>query len=89
MLQSAGYEISLIPTYTPIRVDEENLSQPKVFFGGVNVYLNSLWSWYRRLPAFLKRGLDHPAVIRGLTQFGLSTEAGQLGQLRLQTSRLP
>ncbi len=81
VLQASGYEISLIPTYTPIRVDEENLSQSQVFFGGVNVYLNSLWSWYRRLPAFLKRGLDHPAVIRGLTQFGLSTEAGQLGQL--------
>ena len=40
-LMAAGAEVSLIPTYTPIRVDEENVSDSRVFFGGINVYLSS------------------------------------------------
>ncbi len=83
VLQRAGYEVSLVPAYTPIRVDEENLSSTRVVFGGINVYLNSRWAWWRALPSALKGWLDHPQVIRGLTQWGLSTEASELGQMTL------
>ena len=34
-----GHDALLIPTYTPIRTDEEDVSQKRVFFGGINVYL--------------------------------------------------
>lgn len=40
-LQAAGTEVTLIPTYTPTRTDEENASLSRVFFGGINVYLDS------------------------------------------------
>jgi glycosyltransferase involved in cell wall biosynthesis len=83
VLKQAGYEVSLIPAYTPIRVDEENLSSSKVVFGGVNVYLNSSSPLWRALPSPLKRWLDHPAIIRSLTRWGLSTEARQLGEITL------
>jgi len=83
VLQQAGYEVSLVPAYTPIRVDEENLSSSRVVFGGVNVYLNSRWKWWRALPASLKTWLDHPRVIGGLTRWGLSTEARELGEITL------
>jgi glycosyltransferase involved in cell wall biosynthesis len=81
VLHASGYEVSLVPAYTPIRVDEENLSDRRVFFGGINVYLNSRWAWWRRLPQRVKSCLDHPAVIRGLARFGLSTEARELGEM--------
>lgn len=81
VLHDSGYEVSLIPAYTPIRVDEENLSSSDVFFGGINVYLNSRWAWWRNLPQVLKRGLDRPAVIRALTRWGLSTQASELGEI--------
>lgn len=81
VLHEAGYEVSLIPAYTPIRVDEENLSSRDVFFGGINVYLNSRWSWWRRVPKLFQRWLDHPAVIRGMTRWGLSTQAQELGAI--------
>ena len=38
-LSAAGEDILLVPTYTPLRTDEENVSLNRVFFGGVNVYL--------------------------------------------------
>ena len=31
--------MQLIPLYTPIRTDEEDVSIDRVFYGGINVYL--------------------------------------------------
>ena len=34
-----GVDARLIPTYTPIRTDEEDVSVDQVLFGGINVFL--------------------------------------------------
>jgi glycosyltransferase involved in cell wall biosynthesis len=80
-LMARGAEVSLIPTYTPIRVDEVNVSDSRVFFGGINVYLSSQWRWWRAVPGVVKRWLDHPAIIRWATSKAVSNDAKQLGQL--------
>lgn len=82
-LMVAGAEVSLIPTYTPIRVDEDNVSSQRVFFGGINVFLASKWRWWNVLPSCLKRWLDHPAIIRWATRKAVSNDAAELGQLTL------
>ena len=82
-LTAAGAEVSLIPTYTPIRVDEENVSNSRLFFGGINVYLSSQWRWWRAVPSFLKHWLDHPTLIQWATRRAVSNDAKQLGQLTL------
>ncbi len=53
-----GHDALLVPCYTPIRTDEEDVSQKRVFFGGVNVYLQQKWSLFRHTPWFLDRLLD-------------------------------
>jgi glycosyltransferase involved in cell wall biosynthesis len=80
-LIAAGHEVSLIPTYTPIRVDEANVSTPHVFLGGINVYLDALLPGWRHLPRFATRWLDSPAVINLVTRFGISSNARKLGRL--------
>lgn len=82
-LAATGETVSLIPTYTPIRVDEENLSEPTVYLGGINVYLESRSRLWRAVPRFLKHWLDAPGVIRLATKFGVSNNAKQLGELTL------
>lgn len=82
-LIAAGAEVSLIPTYTPIRVDEDNVSDSRVFFGGINVYLSSKWRWWQAVPSFLKHWLDRPAIIQWATSKAVSNDAKQLGQLTL------
>ena len=82
-LMAAGAEVSLIPTYTPIRVDEADVSSHHVFFGGINVYLASKWHWWRVVPSFVRRWLDHPAIIRLATRKAVSNDAAELGQLTL------
>ncbi len=82
-LMATGAEVSLIPTYTPIRVDEADVSGSRVFFGGINVYLASKWRWWRAVPSFARRWLDHPAIIRWATAKAVSNDAAELGQLTL------
>lgn len=82
-LIQAGCEATLVPTYTPIRVDEPDQSERHIYFGGLNVYLASRVPLWRRLPRGLTRWLDHPRFIRWVTRLSISNDAAQLGQLTL------
>ena len=82
-LRDAGVEVTLIPTYTPIRVDEEDLSSHRVFFGGINVYLEHKSRIWRSLPRWMTRWVDRPSLIRLATRFGVSNDAAELGELTL------
>lgn len=80
-LRESGEQVTLIPTYTPIRVDEENVSQSRVLLGGLNIYLNAASRLWRYLPRWTNTWLDHPAIIRWATRFAVSADAEQLGSL--------
>lgn len=82
-LRMAGADALLLPTYTPIRVDEENVSGSRVFLGGINVYLDSKLPGWRLLPRSLKSWLDRPALVNLLSKFSSSTNAADLGPLTI------
>src|SRR5262249_59740860 len=68
-LSRLGYDVLLVPTYTPIRTDEEDVSQKRVFFGGINVYLQQKLGLFRHTPWFLDRLLDAPPLLRCVSPF--------------------
>src|SRR3954453_22509300 len=76
-----GHDALLIPTYTPIRTDEEDVSQPQVFLGGINVYLQQKSGLFRYTPAFLNRLLDLPGLLREASRFAGGTGAEDLSAL--------
>jgi len=80
---ASGDEVSLLPMYTPIRVDEENVSTGPIFFGGINCYLNDRYSWFHHIPRFLTRWLDSPSLIQRATKRAVSNDAKQLGTMTL------
>ena len=80
-LQQQGAEVTLIPTYTPIRVDEENFSQQQVFFGGINVYLDYCFPLWQKMPRSLVHWLDSPKIINLVTKLFVSNDAKNLGGL--------
>lgn len=82
-LIDAGCEVSLLPAYSPIRVDEPDHSARPVFFGGINVYLESRWPFWQKLPRGLTRWLDAPAIINTATRLTTRYDARQLGDLTL------
>jgi glycosyltransferase involved in cell wall biosynthesis len=78
-----GHDALLIPTYTPLRTDEPNVSQKRVFFGGINVYLQQKLGLFRHTPWFLDRLLDAPPLLRWVARFAVKTRAEDLGDLTL------
>jgi len=76
-----GIPVVLVPTYTPIRTDEEDVSSDRVFLGGINVYLQQRLPWLRHFPAGLLRWLDHPRLIRWATSRAAAISASSLGAL--------
>jgi glycosyltransferase involved in cell wall biosynthesis len=80
-LQRTGNEVALIPTYTPLRTDCENVSLDRLFFGALNVYLQQKVAPFRRTPAALDRLLDRPGLIRRAARLGAATDPAALGDL--------
>ena len=80
-LLELGHDVQLIPTYTPIRTDEEDVSLGRVFYGGINVYLQHKYSFFRRTPGFLDRLLDQPRLLRFAARFAVKTTPRDLGSL--------
>jgi hypothetical protein len=80
-LQRTGHDVALIPTYTPIRTDETDVSIDRVFYGGINVYLQQKSALFRHTPWMLDRLFDRPSLLNGLSRFSASTSAQDLGSL--------
>jgi glycosyltransferase involved in cell wall biosynthesis len=76
-----GHDALLIPTYTPIRTDEPDVSQKRVFLGGINVYLQQKLGLFRHTPWFLDRLFDARPLLRWVSRFAVKTEASDLGDL--------
>ena len=82
-LIAQGHDALLIPTYTPIRTDEDDVSQSRVFFGGINVYLQQKLGIFRWTPRWFDRLLDANWLLRWVSRFASSTQASQLGDLTI------
>src|SRR5205823_11236382 len=46
-LARLGHDALLVPTYTPLTTDEPDVSQRRVFLGGINVYLQEKLGLFR------------------------------------------
>ena len=82
-LMQLGLDVMLVPTYTPIRTDEDDVSVDQVFFGGINVYLQQKFPPLRWLPGFLDRFLDNPKLIRRMTSRSIDMPPEELGRLAI------
>jgi glycosyltransferase involved in cell wall biosynthesis len=80
-LIAQGHDALLIPTYTPITTDEEDVSQKRVFFGGINVYLQQKSALFRHTPWFFDRLLDGRRLLKWVSRFAVKTQADVLGAL--------
>jgi glycosyltransferase involved in cell wall biosynthesis len=84
-LTELGEHVLLTPAYTPLRTDEENVSLNRIFFGGVNVYLQQHSALFRHTPWFLDRLLDSPRLLKWLSKRSAGMEAAKLGPLTVST----
>lgn len=63
-LRAQGRDVVLTPLYTPLRTDEEDVSVPRVAYGGVSVYLRHISPLFRTAPRWLEALLDARWLLR-------------------------
>ena len=83
-LKSDGHDIVLLPAYTPLLTDEEDVSDRRVVFSGVNLYLQSKFKFVRSI-GLLDPLLDHPRLLKWASSFAVETDPGQLGEMTRDT----
>ena len=87
-LKRQGHDVVLMPVYTPTLTDEENVSDGRVFFGGISVYLQQKSSFFRYTPAFLDRLLfDNAWALRKASQKSIGVTPRFLGEMTVDMLR--
>src|SRR5436305_882662 len=86
-LIALGHDVQLIPLYTPIRTDEEDVSGNQVFYGGINMYLQQKMPLFRWLPKWLDRWLDQPWLINWAAGRSVRIDPTEVADLALSILR--
>jgi glycosyltransferase involved in cell wall biosynthesis len=80
-LMERGHDVTLMPIYTPTMTDETNVSESRVFFGGISVYLEQNVPLFRHTPAFLDRLWDSSAVLKMASRHQIKVDPTFLGEM--------
>ncbi|MCY3021203.1 MAG: glycosyltransferase family 4 protein [Planctomycetota bacterium] len=86
-LRKLGHDVTLIPLYTPLTLDEPGNSEDRVFFGGVNVFLQQKSALFRHTPGWLDKPLDNPRLLREAARLAVKTRPEDLGELTISVLR--
>lgn len=83
-LCQTGHDAVLLPLYLPLTLEETAASpDAPVLFGGLNVYLQQRFPWFRKAPRWLDRWLDHPALLKWLGRFSGMTQGADTAAITL------
>lgn len=80
-LMAMGHDVVLLPLYTPPRTDEDSVSERRIFFGGISVYLEQYSAFFRGTPWMVDRLWESPWLLRAVSQRGVATQPEHLGDL--------
>ncbi len=80
-LVARGHDAILVPVYTPIQTDLPDASERRLFYGGLNVYLQQLSPVFRWLPKWADGFLSSPRLVGWIASRAMGTSAKNLGAL--------
>jgi glycosyltransferase involved in cell wall biosynthesis len=89
-LHAAGHQVSLLPMYLPLQLDEEVLAQPghPIFFGGINVFLQQKLALFRHTPRWFDKLLNNSKLLRSAAKRSHMTSAREHGEMALAMLRI-
>src|ERR1044072_448169 len=82
-LMAQGHDVTLVPIYTPTLTDENNVSQERVFFGGISVYLQQHMAFFRKSPWLLDRLWDSSLALKLASRRSIPVNPRLLGELTI------
>lgn len=81
-LRRRGHEAVMAPLYLPLVTDGEAPSpEQPVRVGGVALYFQQKFSWFKHVPKFMHRWLDNPKLLRWASKRMEMTSARDLGEM--------
>lgn len=81
-----GHDSLAVPLYMPPRFDEpEHQKSSGIFYGGINVFFQQKFGFFRKSPRMIDWLLDRPGLLRRAARQEHRTKAGDLGELTLST----
>jgi len=85
-LINQGHEVPVLPTYLPHLLDEpSSAKQTPIFFGGLNVYLQHKFRFFRKTPQWLDQIFNSQTLLRWVAGKRGMTAARDLGEITLST----
>jgi len=83
-LNRLGHDAVMAPLYLPFVLDHNDQhTDQDIFLGGINVYLQSLSSFFRHTPRWIDRLFDGTWLLRKASSRAGMTRASELGRLTL------
>jgi glycosyltransferase involved in cell wall biosynthesis len=77
-----GHDAVMLPMYLPLTLDESSVnSDIPIFYGGINVYLQQKFAFFRNAPRWLDRLFNHPALLRLVGKKSGMTGGAEIGEL--------
>lgn len=89
-LRGLGHDALIAPLYLPFKLEEGKAHDDavaEVHMGGINVYLQQVAPWLKRLPRFMANALDSPRLLRLVSSRSNMTDPSGLGPLTLSVLR--
>jgi glycosyltransferase involved in cell wall biosynthesis len=81
-----GHEVTVLPAYLPHLLDEDRaVQQSPIFFGGVNVYLQHKFPFFRKTPRWMDQIFNSETLLRWVAGKRGMTTPRQLGEITLST----
>lgn len=80
-LRKKGHEVLMIPMYLPVQTNkDEVVDEAPIFFGGINVYLQQKFGFFRKTPRWIDRLFDSPRLLKWVGRKAGVTSARDLGE---------
>ncbi|NOS99222.1 MAG: glycosyltransferase family 4 protein [Phycisphaerales bacterium] len=80
-------DVVLLPLYTPLKTDEPDAGGGRIYYGGLNVYLQQSLRFFRTARGAIDRILDARPLLRSIGRFASGTRPDDLGPLTVSILR--
>jgi glycosyltransferase involved in cell wall biosynthesis len=87
-MKAAGEDVSLFPLYTPMRLDEENVGEKQIFYGGIKAYLMQKYPRPFVGRELLLRVAGSQALLRLMPYFDIGSAVDPVANAELTISML-
>jgi glycosyltransferase involved in cell wall biosynthesis len=76
-----GHDVTLVPLYTPTLTDEANVSDDRIFFGGISVYLEQNYALFRKTPWLIDKLWDSKLALKAAAKTTIPVDPHFLGAM--------